>query len=483
MLTMPFFESTITEAAKLMARGELKCRDVVERSLSLIAQKDSGPSGLHAFITVTADAALQRADELDALPDAAKASLPLFGVPIALKDLLCTRGVKTTCASKMLENFVPPYDAAVVEALRSAGAIIVGKTNLDEFAMGSSTENSAFGITHNPIGPEYIPGGSSGGSAAAVASGMVPAALGSDTGGSIRQPSSHCGCVGLKPTYGRISRYGLVAFASSLDQIGPMASDVRDIGSLLAALSVPDERDSTNARMPYVDRESTYSNDLTGLKIGLPREYFGEGLSDGVRGVLMNLLDGLRSRGATVTGVSLSKVNYAVAVYYIIATAEASSNLARFDGVKYGYRADNPASLMDLYSRTRAEGFGAEVKRRIMIGTYVLSSGYYDAYYLKAARLRTLITRDFEQAFSECDLILSPVAPTPAFKLHEKVSDPLEMYLSDIYTVSANLAGIPGISVPAGESDGLPIGAQFMAPKWHEETLLKAAWAAQCLGR
>ncbi len=480
---MPFFESTIAEAALRMAQGELKCRDVVERSLSLIAQKDPGRDGLHSFITVTGEAALRRAEELDALPDTEKARMPLFGIPVALKDNLCTRGIRTTCASKILENFVPPYDATVVGALRDAGAVIVGKTNLDEFAMGSSTENSAFGVTHNPNNPEYIPGGSSGGSAAAVAAGLVPAALGSDTGGSIRQPCSHCGCVGIKPTYGRISRYGLVAFASSLDQIGPIASDVRDIGRLLEVLSIADERDSTNARMPYHDRESTYDNDLSGLTIGLPREYFGEGLSDGVRGVLMRLLDGLKSRGATVVDVSLARVSYAVAAYYIIATAEASSNLARFDGVKYGYRAENPASLADMYSRTRQEAFGAEVKRRIMIGTYVLSSGYYDAYYLKAARLRTLIARDFERAFTECDLILSPVAPTPAFKLYEKVSDPLQMYLTDIYTVSANLAGIPGISVPAGSVNGLPVGAQFMAPKWHEESLIKAAYAAQCLGR
>ncbi len=480
---MPFFEGTIAEAARRMARRDLKCRDVVERSLSLIAEKDAGSAGLHAFLTVTGEAALRRAEELESLPEAAKIRMPLFGIPVALKDLICTKGVRTTCASKMLENFVPPYDATVVEALREAGAVVVGKTNLDEFAMGSSTENSAFGITHNPAGPEYIPGGSSGGSAAAVAAGMVPAALGSDTGGSIRQPASHCGCVGLKPTYGRISRYGLVAFASSLDQIGPMASDVRDIGRLLEVLSVADERDSTNARRQYADCESAYDTDCNGLKIGLPREYFGEGLSESVRRALMRLLDGLKSRGATAIDVSLPNVSYAVAAYYIICTAEASSNLARFDGVKYGYRADNVSSLLDMYARTREEAFGAEVKRRIMIGTYVLSSGYYDAYYLKAARVRTRIARDFEHAFAGCDVILSPVAPTPAFKLHEKVSDPLQMYLTDIYTVSANLAGIPGISVPAGECDGLPIGAQFMAPKWREDTLLKAAYAAQCLRR
>jgi aspartyl-tRNA(Asn)/glutamyl-tRNA(Gln) amidotransferase subunit A len=379
----------------------------------------------------------------------------------------------------VLKGFVPPYNATVVEALHDAGAVIIGKTNMDEFAMGSSTESSAFGITRNPAGHDHIPGGSSGGSAAAVAAGMTPAALGSDTGGSIRQPSSHCGCVGLKPTYGRVSRYGLVAFASSLDQIGPIASDVRDIGTLLETISLPDTRDSTNGRRQFHDDPALYSGVLSNLKIGLPREYFGEGLSEGVRRALGELLFKLRASGAETIDVSLPNVNYAVATYYIICTAEASSNLARFDGVKYGHRAGAPQSLLDLYMRTREEGFGAEVKRRIMIGTYVLSSGYYDAYYLKAAKVRTLVRRDFEEAFRQCDVIMSPVSPTPAFRLGEKTSDPLQMYLTDIYTVSANLAGIPGISVPAGSVDNLPVGVQFMAPQWHEATLLKTAFAAQ----
>jgi aspartyl-tRNA(Asn)/glutamyl-tRNA(Gln) amidotransferase subunit A len=477
---MPFFKTTIAEAARSMARGETTCVGETSRCLDLIKSKDPG---INAFLSVHNDAALARAEALDKLPTARKKELPLFGIPIALKDNICTKGFATTCASKMLEHFVPPYDATVVEALVNAGAVIVGKTNLDEFAMGSSTENSAFVTTRNPHAPDRIAGGSSGGSAAAVASGMTPAALGSDTGGSIRQPCSHCGAVGLKPTYGRVSRYGLVAFASSLDQIGPMASDVRDIGTLLEVLSQPDDRDSTNARNRFVDDRAIYNRDLSKLRVGLPREYFGEGLSDGVRGRLVAFLDAMKLDGARVVDVSLPNVSSAVAAYYIIATAEASSNLARYDGVKYGLRAADAPSLAELYTNTREEGFGAEVKRRIMIGTYVLSSGYYDAYYLKAARVRTLIKRDFEQAFTHCDCILSPVSTTPAFKIGEKSSDPLEMYLTDIYTVSANLAGIPGISVPCGTVDGLPVGAQFMAPAWHEATVLKAAFAAQTMGQ
>jgi aspartyl-tRNA(Asn)/glutamyl-tRNA(Gln) amidotransferase subunit A len=477
---MAFFDCTIAEAAKRMAHGEWRCADVTGRALKLIDEKDSG---LHTFISVNREGALRRVEELERLPQEEKEKTKLFGVPVAVKDNICTRGIPTTCASKMLGNFVPPYDAAVIEALLGAGAVIVGKTNLDEFAMGSSTESSAFGATQNPAGAGYIPGGSSGGSAAAVAAGMVPAALGSDTGGSIRQPCSHCGCAGLKPTYGRVSRYGLVAFASSLDQIGPIASRVQDIGTLLEVISAADSRDSTNARKAYVDEPGNYSTDIRGLTIGLPREYFGEGLSDGVRGMLEELLEKMKSSGATAVEVSLPNVNYAVAAYYIICTAEASSNLARYDGVRYGHRAERAETLAGMYTQSREEGFGAEVKRRIMTGTYVLSAGYYDAYYLKAARVRTLIARDFEQAFGSCDVIMSPVAPTPAFRIGEKVNDPLQMYLTDIYTVSANLASIPGISVPAGSVSGLPVGVQFMAPKWHEAMLLKAAYAVERTGR
>jgi aspartyl-tRNA(Asn)/glutamyl-tRNA(Gln) amidotransferase subunit A len=477
---MPFFETTIAEAVARMASGAQRCTDTTSRSLALIEKNDGA---IHSFLYINREQALRRAETLDRLPPEEKRRLPLFGIPMAVKDNICTLGMPTTCASKMLEGFMPPYDATVVEALQAAGTVIIGKTNMDEFAMGSSTENSAFGPTYNPNDRERIPGGSSGGSVAAVTAGFVPGALGSDTGGSIRQPASHCGVVGLKPTYGRVSRYGLVAFASSLDQIGPIASDVRDIGRLLEVISLADERDSTNARKQFCDDPSMYDGKLATLRIGLPREYFGEGLSDGVRRAVMELIDKLKSSGATTVEVSLPNVNYAVATYYIICTAEASSNLARYDGVKYGHRAGDPTSLGDLYTETREEGFGAEVKRRIMLGTYVLSSGYYDAYYLKAARARTLISRDFENAFASCDCIISPVTPTPAFKLGEKTSDPLEMYLSDIYTVSANLAGIPGISVPCGKSDGLPVGVQFMAPQWHESTLLKAAYAAQTLSR
>lgn len=490
---MPFFDTTMAEASRRMATGDLRCSDVITHALSLI---DGKGRDVHAFLLVDNDGALRRAEALEKLPAADRKRLPLFGIPVAIKDNICTKGMATTCGSKMLQGFVPPYDAAVVEALHDAGAVIVGKTNMDEFAMGSSTESSAFGNTLNPANTAYIPGGSSGGSAAAVAAGVVPAALGSDTGGSIRQPCSHCGCVGLKPTYGRVSRYGLVAFASSLDQIGPIAANVRDIGTLLEVISTADKRDSTNACKPYIDDPSFYDNILimrsyrgmetgpTPLKIGLPREYFGEGLSEEVRRPLMRLLDAMKACGAEAVEVSLPNVNYAVAAYYIICTAEASSNLARYDGVKYGHRAGGTPTLSDMYTLSREEGFGSEVKRRIMIGTYVLSAGYYDAYYLKAARVRTLIAHDFERAFSTCDVIMSPVAPTPAFRLGEKVRDPLQMYLTDIYTVSANLAGIPGISVPAGESTaGLPVGVQFMAPQWHEGILLKAAYAAERLRR
>jgi aspartyl-tRNA(Asn)/glutamyl-tRNA(Gln) amidotransferase subunit A len=473
---MKFFDEPAADVAARCAGGAISSRKLVSTALERISALDKD---LHSFISVQAEAALARADEIDALSGDEKKSLPLCGVPIALKDNICTEGVPTTCASKILENFVPPYNATVVEALRAAGAVIVGKTNLDEFAMGSSTENSCFGPTKNPNDPGRIPGGSSGGSAAAVAAGLVPLALGSDTGGSIRQPCCHCGCTGLKPTYGRVSRYGLVAFASSLDQIGPIAADVRDIGLLLSVLSVPDKRDSTCAGKRFTDGKDLYTGHAAGLTVGVPKEYFGEGLSPEVAGPIESLLDKLRASGCATVPVSMPNVGYGIATYYIICTAEASSNLARYDGVKYGYRSADPASLLDMYQTTRREGFGAEVKRRIMLGTYVLSSGYYDAYYLKAASVRTLIARDFDAAFTICDAVVSPVAPAPAFKIGEKCDDPLQMYLTDIYTVSANLAGIPGISVPCGKSNGIPVGVQFMAPKWREDTLLRLGFAAQ----
>ncbi len=473
---MRFFDSPVSEAVSLCQNGDRRVCDVVEQSLAQIKKQDES---LHAFICTRPEAAIARAQELDSMPIDSRKGLPLFGMPIAIKDNICTKGVATTCASRMLENFVPPYDATVTEALKNAGAVIIGKTNLDEFAMGGSTETSAFGISRNPHDPNRIPGGSSGGSAVAVSAGMVPLALGSDTGGSIRQPSSHCGICGLKPTYGRVSRYGLVAFASSLDQIGPMAAHVRDIGLMLSVISVPDKRDSTNAQKRFTDGEDLYGGSLNGLTIGIPKEYFSEGLSSEVRNAIAKTIDAMKSSGCKFVDVSLPNLGYGIATYYIICTAEASSNLARYDGVKYGYRSKNPSSLKDMYQTTRKEGFGAEVKRRIMLGTYVLSSGYYDAYYLKAARVRTLISRDFDNAFAKCDAVISPVTPTPAFKIGEKCDDPLQMYLTDIYTVSANLAGIPGISVPCGMHNGLPIGVQFMAPKWREDTLIKLGHSVQ----
>jgi aspartyl-tRNA(Asn)/glutamyl-tRNA(Gln) amidotransferase subunit A len=473
---MRFFNDTISSTVQKILSGETTSKDIVHRSLKEIEKTNEM---YNAFLSVQSEQALKRSEQLDALPAEQKKSMPLLGIPIAVKDNICTKDVPTTCASHMLKHFIPPYDASVVEYLVNAGAVLVGKTNLDEFAMGSSTENSRFGSTRNPVDPTKIPGGSSGGSAAAVGAGYVPAALGSDTGGSIRQPSSHCGVVGLKPTYGRVSRYGLVAFASSLDQIGPITSDVRDAGLMLEVLSQPDQRDSTCARKPFLNNQEIYNNDIKGLRIGLPTEYFGEGLSDDVRIPIMDLLDKLKQQGAQAVPVGLPNSKFSIATYYIICTAEASSNLARYDGVKYGFRDAAGKTLVDMYSLTRQNGFGDEVKRRIMLGTYVLSSGYYDAYYLKAAKVRTLITQDFRAAFEKCDVIMSPVSTTPAFNIGEKTDDPLQMYLTDIYTVSANLAGIPGISVPCGTAAGLPVGVQFMSSHWREDLLLKAGYAAQ----
>ncbi len=473
---MAFFREPISSITDRIRAGGLRCVDVVNTALERIEKANRE---INAFISVQPDRARRLAEELDTLSAGEKAKKPLLGIPVAVKDNICTMDIPTTCASKILENFVPPYNAAVVEALERAGAVIVGKTNLDEFAMGSSTETSVYGPTYNPHNKSYIPGGSSGGSAAAVAADFVPLALGSDTGGSIRLPASYCGIVGLKPTYGRVSRYGLVAFASSLDQIGPFAQDARDAGLLLSVIAGADERDSTCAGRAFDNSADLYDGSVQGLRIGIPREYFGEGLSDTVRACLENCIQQLAANGAKTVDVSLPNVTYAIATYYIICTAEASSNLARYDGVKYGLRTANADSLIDMYKQTRQEGFGPEVKRRIMLGTYVLSSGYYDAYYLKAAKVRTLIAGDFEKAFQVCDVIISPAAPTPAFEIGEKCNDPLQMYLTDIYTVSANLAGIPGISVPCGRHGDLPIGVQYMAPKWREDILLKMACATR----
>jgi aspartyl-tRNA(Asn)/glutamyl-tRNA(Gln) amidotransferase subunit A len=472
---MASIEPAVSIALKIK-QDVISCSDAVAAAFERI-QACEGE--IHAFISLNQSRAQKRAAELDRLSSDEKKSMPLFGVPVAVKDNICTKDIPTTCASKMLKNFVPPYNAAVVDALEKAGAVVVGKTNLDEFAMGSSTETSVAGITRNPHDIERIPGGSSGGSAAAVAAGMVSVSLGSDTGGSIRQPCAHCGVSGLKPTYGRVSRYGLVAFASSLDQIGPIASDVRDLGLMLSVISAPDARDSTCSGRQFVNSPDLYTADVRGLRVGVPKEYFGDGLEVSVRTSLKKLMSDLSAKGAELVDVSLPNVKHAIAAYYIICTAEASSNLARYDGVKYGFRAKGGSGLNHMYRLTRREGFGAEVKRRIMLGTYVLSSGYYDAYYLKAAKVRTLISRDFETAFGMCDAIVSPVTPAPAFKIGEKCDNPLQMYLTDIYTVSANLAGIPGLSVPCGKDGKLPIGAQFMAPKWREDTLLKLGYTVQ----
>ena len=435
-----------------------------------------------AFITVIAERALDRARALDAVRKKGGPLGPLHGVPVALKDNMCTAGVPTTAASKILRGFIPPYDATVVTRLEAAGAVIIGKTNLDEFAMGSSTENSSLGPTKNPWDATRTPGGSSGGSAAAVAARMVPLALGSDTGGSIRQPAALCGVVGLKPSYGRVSRYGLMAFASSLDQIGPFAHTAEDAAVMFGVIAGHDPHDSTSSPEAIPDVLSSLSGDVTGLRIGVPRAFLGEGIDDTVSSAFHASLQVLQSRGAVLVDIELPHAGYGIPVYYLIATAEASSNLARYDGVRYGHRATLAATdgVREMYERTRDEGFGAEVKRRIMLGTYVLSAGYYDAYYLKAQQVRTLLRRDHDQAFERADVIATPTTPTPAFKLGEKTSDPIQMYLNDIFTVSANLTGLPAISVPCGFAhDSLPIGLQLTGRMFDEATLLRAADAYQ----
>ncbi|MCS6817558.1 MAG: Asp-tRNA(Asn)/Glu-tRNA(Gln) amidotransferase subunit GatA [Blastocatellia bacterium] len=447
------------------------CRRTLERIEALDPQ-------LGAFLTVNRDEALRRAEELDRDLARGEPLRPLTGVPVAIKDNICTRGLRTTCASKILYNFIPPYNATAVERLLEAGAIIIGKTNCDEFAMGSSNENSAFGIVRNPWDAERVPGGSSGGSGAAVAADLCVVALGSDTGGSVRLPAAFCGVVGVKPTYGRVSRYGLVAYGSSLDQIGPITKTVADAARVLQVIAGRDPRDSTSSNHPVPDYLAALGEEIKGLRLGVPREYFGPGLAEDVRAAVGQAIDRFADLGAEIVEVRLPHTEYAIACYYIIATAEASSNLARYDGVRYGYRAEGARTLREMYRRTRNEGFGAEVKRRIMLGTYVLSAGYYDAYYLKALKVRTLIERDFREAFTRCDLIIGPTSPTVAFRLGEKTEDPLAMYLSDIYTIMANLAGIPAISIPIGLSrEGLPIGLQLHARHFEEEMLLRAAHA------
>jgi len=471
---MNVLDATATSIRSAIAAGRLSATDVCRAALDRITSVNGS---LNAFNFVDADRALGRAGEIDRRRAAGDALGPLAGVPIALKDNMDVRGMRTTASSRILENFVPPYDATVVRRLESAGAIIVGKTNCDEFAMGSSNENSAFGPVRNPWALDRIPGGSSGGSAAAVAARCVPLALGSDTGGSIRQPAACCGVVGLKPSYGRVSRYGLLAFASSLDQIGPFARSVADAAATLSVLAGADPCDATTANEPVPDFAAALTGTVNDIRIGVPREFVSEGVDDQVRCAYDTALDTLRRAGATLVDIDLPHAKYAVPVYYLVCTAEASSNLARYDGVKYGYRSTAAKdSLKEMYSRTRDEGFGPEVKRRIMLGTYVLSAGYYDAFYLKALQVRTLLRRDYDQAFERVDVVAMPTTPTPPFKLGEKTSDPLQMYLGDIFTVSANLAGLPGISVPGGFSnDGLPIGFQLMGRMFDETTLLRVA--------
>jgi aspartyl-tRNA(Asn)/glutamyl-tRNA(Gln) amidotransferase subunit A len=468
-MTAPAF-ATAREVRDAIASGRLSAVEACRASLERISQ--ANPS-LNAFLTVVAERALDKARQIDET----KHRGVLAGVPIALKDNISTRGVRTTAASRMLQNYVPPYDATVVQRLDAAGAVVIGKTNCDEFAMGSSTENSAFGPSRNPWDPERIPGGSSGGSAAAVAAGMAPIALGSDTGGSIRQPASLCGIVGLKPTYGRVSRYGLIAFASSLDCIGPLARTAYDAALALSALAGADPHDSTASQEPVHDYTAALTGDIRGLRLGVPRTMLDQGVDERVRDCFYTALEILRARGAQIVDIELPYAKYAISTYYFIATAEASSNLARFDGVRFGYRAplDHATDLKTMYARTRRDGFGAEVKRRIMLGTYVLSAGYYDAYYLKAQQVRTLVRRDYDQAFEKVDAVVMPTSPTPAFKIGERVEDPLQLYLVDVFTVSANLAGLPALSVPCGLTPNrLPIGLQLTGRPFDEATLLRA---------
>jgi aspartyl-tRNA(Asn)/glutamyl-tRNA(Gln) amidotransferase subunit A len=465
-------EITISGLKKSIAAREVKAVDVCRAALDRIEKL----AELNAFITVTADASLERAEALDRAAEKGDQLPPLAGTIIAIKDNMVMRGVRTTAGSRILFNFKPPYTATVVERLEAAGAIVIGKTNCDEFAMGSSTENSAYGPVKNPWDTSRVPGGSSGGSAVAVASGMAMVALGSDTGGSIRQPASFCGVVGLKPTYGRVSRYGLIAFGSSLDQIGPFANSVEDVAQVMNIIAGRDPMDSTSSDIETDDYPAAISGDVRGMRIGVPREYYGEGLDGEVRQKIEAAIDKFKELGAEIVDISLPYTEYAVPVYYLIATAEASSNLARYDGVRYGFRAEEASTLKEMYSRTRDQGFGAEVKRRIMLGTYALSAGYYDAYYGKAQKVRSLVERDFRDAFNLCDVIATPTAPTPAFRLGEKTDDPLEMYLSDIYTITVNLAGVPGVSLPCGlSSNGLPIGVQLIGRHFDEARLLRAA--------
>ncbi|MCI5856450.1 MAG: Asp-tRNA(Asn)/Glu-tRNA(Gln) amidotransferase subunit GatA [Agathobacter sp.] len=472
---MDLMSLTAVELGKKIKEKEVSVEEAVRAALKAIEEKEDA---VNSFVTVDEEGALARARQVQEKIDAGELTGPLAGVPVAIKDNMCTEGLLTTCSSKILYNFLPTYSAEAVKKLEGAGAVIIGKTNMDEFAMGSTTETSAYGTTKNPWNTAHVPGGSSGGSCAAVAAEEVPFALGSDTGGSIRQPSSFCGVTGIKPTYGTVSRYGLIAYGSSLDQIGPIAKDVTDCATILETIASYDTKDSTSVKREDYHFTDALKDDVKGLKIGIPRDYFGDGLDAEVKDAVLGVAEKLKEKGAAVEEFNLGLVKYAIPAYYVIACAEASSNLARFDGVKYGYRAAEYEGLHNMYKKSRSEGFGAEVKRRIMLGSFVLSSGYYDAYYLKALRAKALIKKAFDDAFAKYDVILAPAAPTTAPKIGESLSNPIQMYLGDIYTISANLAGLPGISFPCGtDSKGLPIGAQLLGNCFEEKTIIRAAYS------
>ena len=480
---MSLMSLTAVELAKKIKAGETTAVEAAKDALAQIKEKEES---IHSYVTVLDEAQiLEKAGEVQKKIQAGELTGPLAGVPVAIKDNMCTEGILTTCSSKILGNFVPTYSSEAVKKLEEAGVVLIGKTNMDEFAMGSTTETSAYGVTRNPYDTDHVPGGSSGGSCAAVAAEECSFALGSDTGGSIRQPSSFCGVTGIKPTYGTVSRYGLIAYGSSLDQIGPVAKDVTDCATILEAISSYDKKDSTSVQRKDLDFTSALVKDVKGMKIGIPKDYFGEGLDPQVKEAVLKAAKVLEEQGAIVEEFDLSLVEYAIPAYYVIASAEASSNLSRFDGVKYGYRTKEYEGLHNMYKKTRSEGFGPEVKRRIMLGSFVLSSGYYDAYYLKALRTKALIKKAFDEAFSKYDVILSPAAPTTAPKIGESLKDPIKMYLGDIYTISVNLAGLPGMTVPCGKDDkGLPIGVQLIGDCFQEKKIIKAAYTyEQCAGK
>ena len=474
-------ERTIFEHAEALRKKEYSSVQLTQAYLEQIDKKDKT---IGAYITVTADRAIESAKAFDEGRCSDSEISPLAGIPCGIKDNMCTKGIKTTCASKMLGSYIPPYSAHVVEKLEKSGAVILGKLNMDEFAMGSTTENSAFKVCRNPLDTDRVPGGSSGGSAAAVAAREAVYTLGSDTGGSIRQPASFCGVVGMKPTYGSVSRYGLVAFASSLDQIGPITSTVLDNALVLNAIVGHDKRDATSVKRVYNDFTADIKNGVKGMKIGVPEEFFGEGISDDVRKAVLAATDTYRALGAELVSVSMPSIDYALSAYYVISSAEASSNLARFDGVRYGYRCDDYSNIDELYRKSRSEGFGSEVKKRIMLGTFALSSGYYDAYYKKALQVRSLVRKDFDEAFGKCDFIISPVAPTVAYKIGEKTGDSLQMYMGDAYSVPVNIAGIPALTLPCGIGEGgMPVGMQLIGPAFSEGLLYRAGFTFESTGK